>query len=119
MDNVKVCASFILPGSKIPAEYSYSKNGKKKVNKNIEYVQQTVRLKSGKNQVINLIKPIPAKQSIKITKEAYDFWIETPVSGMNTKFWNNMSKTFRVKHHLMEIAKSIGGELDDFEIMKD
>ena len=48
MDNVKVCASFVLPGSKRPAEYSYSKNGKKKINKNIEYVQQTVRLKKWK-----------------------------------------------------------------------
>ena len=119
MDNVKICASFILPGSVRPAEYSYSKNGKKKVNKNIEYVQQTVRLKNGKSQVINLIKPLPAKQSIKITNEAYEAWLVTPVQGMTSKYWSNMSKSFRIKHHLQDIAESIGGELSDFEIMKD
>jgi hypothetical protein len=113
MDNVKVCATFLLPGSKRVVEQPCSENGE------TEYIQQTIRLKHGAPIVVKLLKPKPAKQSLKVTNEAYQDWLVTPVQGMTTRFWNTTTKSFRVKHHLQEIAATLGGELEDFEIMKD
>lgn len=118
MDNVKVCASFILPGRVRPVEYPYSKNGKN-VESNVEYYQQTIKLSNGKTQIINLIKPTPAKQSLKIGNAAFNEMVNTPVSGVNVKHWNSLNKALRIKAHLMEIAQTLNGELESFEIMKD
>ena len=113
MDNVKVCATFLLPGGKRVVEQPCSENGE------TEYFQQTIRLKHGAPIVINLLKPKPAKQSLRITNEAYQEWLTMPVQGINMKFWNTTTKTFRIKHHLQDIAETLGGTLADFEIMKD
>lgn len=125
MDNVKVCASFILPGSKIPAEYSYSKNGKKKKKeaeeeKTLLYKQENIKINK-QNVVINLRVPKPARQNLHLTLEAYKYMIapENPAGGLNTYEWKRLTKNKRVQYHLLDIAKNFQGTLESFNIMED
>ena len=75
MVDVKINASFILPGSVLPAELlSARKRGKKekkeekeKQDNQILYRQEKIRLPKGQSIVINLREAKPAKQVIHLS----------------------------------------------------
>lgn len=127
MDNIKISASFILPGSVLPAEQPCSKNGKKKKSKDkmiqkepISYHTETIKVKQG-TIVINVRDAKPVTQTMHLTQSAYDYMSshEYPIYGINAKEWKNMSKTQRVKAHLLLIAYDLNGYLKDFTILED
>lgn len=122
MTNIKVSASITLPGSVRPAEKPISKTGKKKEEKeniNELYNIEVIHLDKGKPIVIRVRKPKPAKQSIHICQEGYDDMVARPLKGFSEHAWKRLSANKRVKLHLIELAQSLGGKLDSFEVMKD
>ncbi len=42
----------------------------------------------------------PAKQVIKMNKEAYWYMLETPVAGFSPSKWKSMSRKMRIAEHL-------------------
>ena len=111
---IKVSATFFIPGRKMYSENQCEENqslynnesisiydGKKK--KNITYHYKT------KTQE-------PALQKINLTPESYDYLTTTKPSFVNPKEWKNMSKKKRLALQLNIIAENFNGVLNDFEI---
>ena len=127
MVDVKVSASFILQGSVLPAEPPCSKKGKKKKGKKEEkkneilYRQEIIHLKNKKPIVINLREPIPTKQSLHLSTEAYNTMtsVDNPVEGMKVYEWKKLTPNKRVKYHLQVIAESLNAKLESFTVLED
>ena len=127
MIDVKINASFILPGSVLHAELlSTRKRGKKEKKEEKEkqgiqilYRQETIRLPKGQSIVINLRKAKPAKQVVHLSLDAYNYMIESPVQGVTAFHWKSLSKNKRIKAHLEEMAANLGAELESFVILED
>ena len=87
-----------------------------------------VKIKKGKKQVIdkeilhvNTRKSIPAKQSISISKESYDYMTnpkEIPSEKM-VKIWSNLSKIKRLEYHLGIIASHFNALSYSYQILDD
>ena len=132
MYNIKVSASFVLPGRTLLAEQPCSKNGKTKEKKEkmmeeemvrndkLSYHQETIYLKD-KRLIINLRDAIPARQNLHLSEDAYNYMIapENPVPGMKVFEWKRLTKTKRVRLHLEEIAKNFRGTLESFSVLED
>lgn len=65
-------------------------------------------------------KTIPAKQSININKEAYNYMTsrECP-SWSKTKVWSQMGAKQRLEMHLQRLAESLGGKVLSYEVFND
>lgn len=118
MDNVKVSATFVLPGRTLVAEKSISKKD------TITYHEEIVSFFCDKKcHTINLQlrDGKPAIQKMNITLESYNYMIsdEGRLEPMSKGMWKQLSKAKRVKLHLIEIAKAINGKLLEFNIFED
>lgn len=125
MSDVKINASFVLPGGTLRAELPLLKKGKKgkKEEKEEEglYRQETIRLVKEKPIVISLREPKPAQQVLHLSYEAYNFMISDDgrLPGITQFEWKRLSNNKKVKIHLMNIAESLGGKLESFAILED
>lgn len=130
MSEIKVNASFILPGSVLPAEPPMLKNGKKRKKRGkkeeekeeqVSYYQEIIRLPKDKPIVISLRKAKDVTQNMHLTKEAYSYMTaqENPAKSCSKYEWARMSKRKRLEAHLNIIAESIGGKLVDFVVLED
>lgn len=131
MLEIKVSATFLLPGSTLVAEKPISKKGKSK--EQLEQLKQeyyrthkheTVAFYCNRQRhIIEIWTRVgkPATQKLNLCKEAYDYMISsegwTEVASKHD--WSRTSKKMRVKLHLMHIAESLGGSLLDFAILED
>ena len=61
----------------------------------------------------------PAKQVINMTQEAYDYMIskEEPYGYRGPTMWSSLKKNQRVKWHCIQIATSLGGIFDSFQVL--
>lgn len=127
MIDVKINASFMLPGSVLPAEsLSTRKRGKKekkeekeKQDNQILYRQEKIRLPKGQSIVINLREAKPAQQVVHLCLDAYNYMLESPTQGVTAFHWKSLSKNKRIKAHLEEMAANLGGKLESFVILED
>lgn len=132
MTDVKVSASFILPGSVLPAEPPLLKKGKKKKRKNkkkkeektentISYKKESIKVDKKETIVINLRVAKPAKQVININSDAYAYMVsqDSPAPGFKLFEWKRMTVTKRLRVHLGLIAESLGGKLEAFKVLDD
>lgn len=131
MLEIKVSATFLLPGSTLVAEKPISKKGKSKEQLEQlkqEYYrthkQETVAFYCNRQRhIIEIWTRVgkPATQKINLCKEAYNYMTsnEGYADVSNKHDWSRTSKKMRVKLHLMQIAESIGGSLLDFVILED
>ena len=62
----------------------------------------------------------PAKQVINMSEQAYDYMVGKvkPAQYKGEVGWGNMTVNQRVKYHAMQIADSLGGQLDSFEVLQ-
>lgn len=127
MVDVKVSASFILPGRVLPAEPPCSEKGKKKKkrkekeNNEVLYRQEIIHLRKQKPIVIQLRKPLPAKQTLHLSSVAYNYMtaVDNPVEGMKVHDWRRLSSNKRLKYHLQAIAWSLNATLESFTVLND
>lgn len=118
MDNVKVSATFVLPGRTLIAEKSISKKDI------ITYHEEVVSFFCDKKRhTINLQlrDGKPALQKMNITLESYNYMIsdEGRLESISKGMWKQTSKAKKIKLHLIEIGKSINGKLLEFNIFED
>lgn len=127
MVDVKISASFILQGSVLPAEPPCSKKGKKKKKRKEEkkneilYRQEIIHLKNNKPIVVNLREPIPAKQNLHLSLDAYNHMtsVDNPVNGIKIYEWKKLTPNKRIKYHLQVLAESLNAKLESFTVLED
>lgn len=123
MADIKVTASFILPGSVLRAETPEKKRkGEKEKKKNESlYRQETIRFRNEKPIVVNLRKGVPATQVLHFSLEAYKNMTsqDNPASGISAYMWKRFSNKVKLESHLKLIAHDLQGVLDEFTILDD
>lgn len=67
--------------------------------------------------VVKTLKQRMVKQNIQISKEAYDYMLETPPERI--KGWASMKKNERLNYHFRAIAESLGAKDYSFEVLED
>lgn len=127
MSESKVRLTMVIPGATMISKQDCLKMSKKEAYDSFS-ITVNVRKKKGKKQVIdreilhvNTRKSIPAKQSISISKESYDYMInpkEIPSEKM-VKIWKNLSKTQRLEYHLGIIASHFNALSYSYQILDD
>lgn len=131
MIDVKINASFVLPGGTLPAEPSLLKKGEKKKKRKekeekqndeqLQFRQEVIRLEKGNQIVISLREAKVARQSLHLSIEAYEYMTsdDNPAPKIKLFEWKRLSKNKRVKAHLQDIAAGLGGKLESFTILED
>lgn len=123
MNEIKVNLSLILPGSVLLSEQECSKNSKKNKKDYYDYFSMKVIGNNGKKEVLNVAvrKSRTAKQTIKLSKETYDYMIDSgncPEPKLK-KVWGKYSINEKLKYHCSKIAETLGAIDFTFEIFKD
>lgn len=121
MADIKVSATFILPGRVLRAETPVkNKKGEKRKEEEL-YYQETLRFKNDKPIVINLRKGVPATQVLHISYDAYKGMIaqDNPAKGVTPYEWRKLSNKKRLQSHLNLVADTLNGVLESFTVLDD
>ncbi len=120
----KVSLSLLIPGANLLTSGFYEKNPQTGYDKHkvfIEYIKG-----KGKNKkkiketlIVKTRKQSLVTQNINMTREAYEYMLETPTSTKLSKGWNNLSIDIRLRHHFDLIAHDFGAKSYSYEILGD
>jgi len=123
MSTTKLSLTILVPGATMVSKEKSLKNFKKDNQEIIPEVHDTLRisLREGPNEkvyTIKIRKSIPAKQVINMSEEAYNYFVsnEKPYNFKGTG-WANLSRNERLFWHCSQIAASLGGIVDSFEVL--
>lgn len=121
MNESKVNLSITLRGNVMLSEQECSKNPKECYN----YHKQVVSDKKGKKETIVFTtrKNRLIRQSINLTKEAYEYMISDEVpewysTGVPKK-WKSLSKKEKLELHLKTICDSLNGESFTYQVFEE
>ena len=117
--DVKIVLSLVVPGAtmftqevcendfKLCKEHkmriSYEENGQKK--------SETIVFKTRKTK--------DCVRKIKLTREAYDYMLDTPVEPKMAARWKSTRKSDRLRYHFDQISKDFNAKSYDYEILED
>lgn len=130
MIDTKLSLSILLPGGTMYSKEESFKNSTKTIDgkENIDFRKfDSFSLKVwGENKKLETIKVFtrkskPAKQVINMTEEAYNYFIsqERPENyRQELGPWGKLTPKQRLNWHCANIANSLGGVLDSWEILK-
>lgn len=132
LQDIKLSATFILPGRILVAEKPISKKGKtqEELQQMKEKFYATHKMETitfrcgGKQETIHIFtrKGKPATQKMNMNKSAYDYMISSESYAAANKSlyeWNRMGKTAKITAHLEAIADSLNVKLLYFNILED
>lgn len=104
MNDIKITASFVLPGSVMDKTVDSNKE-----YKNYELIQ--VRTHVGKDSYKTITVRIPkckqCTQTLNMSMDAYTNMLTTPVQGTSPKHWVRMPASQRIEAHLREIQAGL------------
>lgn len=125
MIDIKLSLTIELQGSSMFSSQSCEENGKPLLEKH-DLNTVSFKDKNDKRCVINFLtrKCIPARKSINICREAYEYFVsaEEPANFKGFRqgqHWKNMSKTERLEWHLNNIAENFEGKVIDYHVFED
>lgn len=115
----KVSLSLLVPGATMLSPQESGKNPKNyDIHRiNVEYKKgnkvkkETLTVHTRKNRLVT--------QHMNVSKEAYDYMIETPVDSKLKRTWATLPKTERLNHHFNLIARDLGAVHFSYEILQD
>lgn len=123
MSTTKLSLTILVPGATMTSKEKSLKNFKTKNEEIIPEFHDNIRisLRDGTQEKIYNIKvrkSIPAKQVINISEEAYDYFVsnERPDKYRENN-WSNLNKNAKIWWHCNQIAASLGGIVDSFEVL--
>lgn len=126
MSTIKVNLNVILPGRIMFSEKEVLKKTSKSktIEDNTKVVQQTITVRDSKEHqkvTFTVRKSVPAKQSLNITKTAYNDMVSNDNCPHWVKpfMWKNMSKKQRLESHLQRIVNDLKGESFTYHIFED
>lgn len=115
MDNIKISASFLLPGSVMNREKD--SNGDP-----VKYSKLTLDVigNKGKHEVLKMKIPKchPCTQVINMTEKAYNYMMST-AHGYSPSYWHNLSERQRIAEYLKDIQYDLHATSFDFTILDD
>lgn len=121
MNETKVNLSITLRGNVMMSEQECSKNPRECY----DYYKQSFKDKKGKKETIVFTtrKNRLIRQSINLTKEAYDYMSSDEVpewySSESPKKWKSLSKKERLEAHLKTMCESLGGESFTYQVFEE
>lgn len=143
MDNIKLSLSIVLPGRTLWSreeslkplmKVQFNKNGKPIKDKAGNVVRKeelcedyskhesiSVTLQNGRQEeTIKVLvrKCKPAKQVINLTQEAYDEMVSNTKPYGFKGNWQQLSRNQKLKWHCDQIAASLGGTVENFQVME-
>lgn len=120
MNDIKVSLTIVLKGSTMLSEQECSKNPKESYDYNTLVVEDP---KTKKRETLHYQtrKCENARQSIQMTKEAYNYMIDKSACPEWEKmfFWTKMSKKQRLESHLKRTMEYFGGISFSYEVFED
>lgn len=116
MDNIKISASFTIPGSVMYTEKD--SQGEPVHYKNVSF---NVSNKRGKQELLKmkLSKCKPCKQVINMTEDAYNSMLNIPPKNTSPVFWKRLPVTQRISEHLKDIQLTLHATDFEFTIFND
>lgn len=120
MDNIKITATFIIPGRTMFTEEECEQNKsfydfnqlQVDYHKNkSEYVHETIHFHTRGTKHV--------KQVINMPQETYDYFIATPVAKTSVSHWKRLPNGEKIKMHLTEQMHDMGAIKVNFIIHKD
>ena len=107
MSEIKLTASFTLPGRVIEGSDSYQKES-----------LEVYDLNSKKRQTIkySVRIPIEAEQRLNISEETYDHWINTKTKEYTSHQWSKTEDKYKIMSHLKEVQQALGATSFKFHI---
>lgn len=138
MNDIKISVTMSIPGRQMYPEKECSKTIRKKTfvpetkkvfwKKICQYdlskcYKQSIPVEKGTEPIIIYPrKCVPAHQTLNMVKEAYDYFIENVPDSFKLKtkkLYVKLNPEEKVKLHLIEICRSLGGNLESFHIFED
>lgn len=141
MNNIKVNLSILLPGStmlsvdestRIVEEPVRTPGGRVK-HQNGQPVTTQVKvmdvhkhnkfeievMNRGKKETIKVFtrKSKPAKQVIHLSEEAYEYMVDSETPYQYKGVWKGLKPNERLRWHCNRIAESLGGTVDDIQVL--
>jgi len=109
MNDIKLTASFILPGRVIEGSDSYQ-------NESLEVYD----VDSKKTSIIKYRTriPLPAEQVIKVSEQTFNHWMEHRTTEHTSVQWKKMPERLKVISHLKEIQCALGATTFKFHIFE-
>lgn len=118
--DVKIVLSLTVPGSVMFTQEDCENN--KRLAKEHK-MRVTLEKKGGKKVTETLVfftrKTKDAVRKIKMSREAYDYMIETPSDVKLSAKWKSMRKNERLRNHFDLIAKDFNAKNYDYEVLED
>lgn len=116
MEDIKITASFVIPGSVMDCR----KDNRGEFT-NYETMSVRVRDKHDnyKTVIVRIPKCKPCTQTINMTDAAYSNMLTNPAQGISPKHWVRMPIMERVRAHLKEIQQSLGATDYTFIVYED
>jgi len=114
MDNVKIILTVYTEGASFTTEEKTVEHTVKMFNRKTK----TPFFKKVKEKVLVRV-PSECKQSIKLTREAYDAMLNSVSKGVKPNQWKALSVEERLKYHLEKYSSYLGGKRFSFEILED
>ena len=121
MSEIKLNLSLTLPGSVMLSEQECSKNPKDCYDNFSMKVCKDAKGKQKEIIHIKTRKSKPAKQNIKLSREAYDYMTDGKIcpDSKLKKIWGNYTAHQRIKYHCRQIAEALGAISFTFEVLDD
>lgn len=121
MSEIKVNLSLTLPGSVMLSEQECSKNPKYCYDNFFMKVCKDAKGKQKEIIHIKTRKSKPAKQNIKLSREAYDYMTakDSYPTPKLKKEWEKFSVNQRLQYHCGQIAEALGAIGFTFEVFDD
>lgn len=127
MSEIKARLSMEVPGATMLSSQDCEKMSKKEAYDHFTMVVEN-KVKKGKKSVkeretihVSTRKSRPARQSISISKEAYNYMTDAKEipSPRLAKTWGSMTASQRLKYHLSLIAENFGATSFSYEVLDD
>lgn len=121
MSEIKVNLSLTLPGSVLLSEKECSKNPKHCYSSFSMRINGDTKRKQKEVIHVKTRKSKPAKQNIKLSREAYDYMTDGKACPdlRLKKVWSNFTSAQRLQYHCSQIAEALGATDFTFVILDD
>lgn len=122
MTNVKVNLSILLPGGtmlSVEESTRIAKDGTRVIDTHKHNKFELDVLDRGRKQTIKVFtrKSKPVKQVMHLSEEAYDYMTGPEMPPKFKGVWKGLKPHEKLRWHCNQIAESMGGTVDDIQIL--
>lgn len=120
--DVKIVLTLVVPGATMVTQELAKVAPEENLNTELVTIQEKDKngnYKKKENLVVRTRKTIDCIQKIKMTKEAYEAMLETPVDPKYAARWKSTRNNDRLRYHFDQIARDFNAKSYSFEVLDD